>query len=116
MRRSDALYKKLMNQTVIAECFKPLLKALTKCRFSNDRFLSLPMEMFCLLGCLRHLRGVATLREHIQHFFHLAEEDQIPIPRSTYSDALNSNARATVLQSAVDALVKIAGNKGRGNK
>ena len=111
MRRSDALYKKLMNQTVIAECFKPLLEALTKCRFSNDRFLSLPMEMFCLLGCLRHLRGVATLREHIQHFFHLAEEDQIPIPRSTYSDALNSNTRATVLQSAVDALVKIAGNK-----
>ena len=109
MHSSDTLYKKLMDQTVLSELFDPALKSLTKFRFSNDRFLSLPMEAFCLFGCLRHLRGVATLREQLQHFFHLAEEDHMPVPRSTYSDAFSSNTRATVLQSAVDALVKIAG-------
>ena len=108
MHRSDTLYKKIMDQTVFAEFFDPALKSLTKFRFSNDRFLSLPMEAFCLFGCLRHLRGVATLREQLQHFFHLAEENQMPVPRSTYSDALSSKTRAAVLQSAVDALVKIA--------
>lgn len=111
MRRSDSLYKQLMDKTVLAEFFNPVLEALTKVRFSNDRFSSLPMEVFCLAGCLRHLRSVATLREHIQHFFHLAQEDEAPIPRSTYSDALNSNTRSSVLQNTLNALVKIAVKK-----
>ena len=108
MRRSDALYGTLMNQTVLAEFFKPALIALGKVRYSNERFKSLPMEVFCLLGCLRHMRSVSTMREQIQQLFHLAESDQMPVPRSTYSDALNSPVRAGVLQSTLTALVGIA--------
>lgn len=111
MRRSDALYKKLLDQTVLREFFNPVLESLMKVRFSNNRFSSIPMEAFCLFGCLRHLRGVASLRELVQHFFHLAEEEQMPVPRSTYAEALNSSLRATVLHDTVNALVEIAGNR-----
>lgn len=108
MHRSDTVYKKLMDQTVLAEFFNPALQALERVRYSDNRFLSLPMKAFCLFGCLRHLSGVAALREQVQQFFHLAESVDMPVPRSTYSDALNSTSRCTILQNMVKALADIA--------
>ena len=108
MHRSDTVYEKLMNQTILAEFFDPALQAFERVRYSDNRFLSLPMKTFCLLGCLRHLSGVAAMREQVQRFFHLAESVDMPVPRSTYSDALNSASRCTILQNVVKALADIA--------
>jgi hypothetical protein len=108
MCRSNALYKKLTNETVLSEFFAPVLTALTKVRYSNERFLSLPMEPYLLFGCIRHLKTVSTMRELIQHFFHQAEENEMPVPRSTYSDALNSDYRTTVVHSTVAIVAEMA--------
>ena len=108
MHRSDTVYEKLMNQTVLAEFFNPALQAFEKVRYNDNRFLSLPMKAFCLFGCLRHLSGVAAMREQVQQFFHIVESVDMPVPRSTYSDALNSTSRCTILQNVVKALADIA--------
>ncbi|MDZ7923660.1 MAG: hypothetical protein U5M23_06290 [Marinagarivorans sp.] len=63
MHRSDTVYKKLMDQTVLAEFFNPVLQSFEKVRYSDNRFLSLPMKAFCLFGCLRHLNGVAAINQ-----------------------------------------------------
>lgn len=62
------------------------------------------MEAFCLFGCLRHLQGIATMREQIQQLLHLTEAQTMPVARSTYSDALSSQSRQEILQQAVAKL------------
>ncbi|MDZ7923316.1 MAG: transposase [Marinagarivorans sp.] len=108
MHRSDTVYKKLMDQTVLAEFFNPVLQSFEKVRYSDNRFLSLPMKAFCLFGCLRHLNGVAAMREQVQQFFHMAECTDMPVPRSTYSDALSSASRCIILQDLLKPLIDIA--------
>ncbi|MDP5211326.1 hypothetical protein, partial [Microbulbifer sp. 2205BS26-8] len=68
----------------------------------------LPMEDFCAFGCLRHLQGIQTLREQIQLLFHLTEAAQMPVARSTYSDALSSEYRLEILIQMVTQLFRQA--------
>lgn len=106
--RLDALLGKLMNHTVLAEFFAPAAMALNKVRFRPACFHALPMDAFCLLGCLRHLQGMKTSREHLQQLFHLADTEHLPLARSTHSDALASATRLDILQQSVAQLADIA--------
>lgn len=108
MSRSEKLYNTLMDNTVLANFFKPALTALSKVPHRIAHSASLPMDMFMLASCLRHLQGQKSMREQIQHLFHLADEEQMPIARSSYSDALNSEVRATVVQQVVSELAVLA--------
>ncbi len=44
------------------------------------------------------------MREQRQFVFHLTKEEHIPIARSSYSGALNSEDRATIVQQVVEEL------------
>lgn len=103
--RARSLYDKLMDNTVLADLFAPTKKALDKVRYSAERFQSLPMDLFCLIGCLRHLRGVETMREQLQHLFHLEDLPTMPVARSTYSDALASETRQVIMAQTSRHLV-----------
>lgn len=106
--RCEPLYNELMNKTVLADFFAPATQALDKVRYAAGRFKSLPMEAFCLFGCLRHLQGITTMREQLQQLLHLTEAQKMPVARSTYSDALNSGARQAIVQQAVAQLAEQA--------
>lgn len=106
--RCEPLYNELMNNTALADFFAPATKALSKARYAAGRFQSLPMEAFCLFGCLRHLQGIATMREQIQQLFHLAEVQKMPVARSKYSDALSSKPRQAIVRQTVAQLVELA--------
>ena len=108
MYRSEKLYNTLMDNTVLANFFKPALMALSKVPHRIAHSASLPMNIFMLASCLRHLQGQKSMREQIQHLFHIADEEQMPIARSSYSDALNSEVRATVVQQVVTELAVLA--------
>jgi Transposase DDE domain len=111
MSRSENLYNILMDNTVLSHFFKPALTALSKVPHRIVHSASLPMNMFMLASCLRHLQGQKSMREQLQHLFHLTDEEQMPIARSSYSDALNSEARATVVQQVVTELAVLAKEK-----
>lgn len=106
--RINTLTQKLMNHTVLSDFFSPAVQALEKVRYSRARFNALPMEEFCMLGCLRHLQAVGTMREQLQQLIHLADAEVPPVARSTCSDALASGARCDILEQAVLQLVNIA--------
>jgi hypothetical protein len=108
MSRSEKLYSVLMDKTVLANFFNPALTALSKVPHRIANSTSLPMDMFMLASCLRHLQGQQSMREQIQHLFHITNEEHMPIARSSYSDALNSENRATVVQQVVAELVALA--------
>ena len=97
-----------MDNTVLSDFFKPALTALRKVPHRIAHSASLPMDMFMLASCLRHLQGQKSMREQIQYLFHLTDEEQVPIARSSYSDALNCAVRATVVQQVVAELVVLA--------
>jgi hypothetical protein len=64
------------------------------------------MSTFILQSCVRQLNNCATLRDHLQHLFHLDDEATvIPLARSTYSDALSSNTRLEIVSKAAEYLV-----------
>ena len=112
MTRSSAIFQQLTDQTVLGEWFQPMACAMEKVRFSDRKFKSLPMLAFCLFGCLRQLESISTLRETIQHFFHLNEEAiQLPVARSTLSDACASPVRRDILVEAFAHLVIDAQSK-----
>lgn len=106
MSRSENLYKKLMDNTVLSNFFEPVLKALSKVRHHFNKNGSLPMDTYALISCLRHLQGQKSMRELIQQLFHLANEEQAPVARASYSDAINSESRAIVVKKAVSELVE----------
>jgi Transposase DDE domain len=108
MSRSDNLYDTLMSQTVLADFFKPVVTALTKVNARVSNATALPMKIYLLVSCMRHLQGQKSMREQLQHLFHLADEEHMPIARSSYSDALNSEQRASVVANVVVQLIKIA--------
>jgi hypothetical protein len=99
----------LTNNTVLTDWFAPLQAALDKVRFSDNIFTTLSMKMFILQNCVRQINNSATLREHLQHLFHLDDTATvIPLAKSTYSDALSSDTRLGIVSDVVDKLVTAA--------
>lgn len=108
-RRADPLTDALLQETVLSEWFEPMANAFEKVRFSDAIFQSLPMTSFCLLGGVRQLLAIDTLREQIQMLFHWQENaEQVPVPRSTWSDAMSSPTRRNILRQAMSYLVTTA--------
>ncbi|MCP4090324.1 MAG: transposase, partial [Gammaproteobacteria bacterium] len=108
-KRLASLEFTLLDDTVLNEWFAPMQSALEKVRYSRDRFPILKADFFVLLGCLRQLMGMSTLREQVQSLFHLDEQaDRYPLARSTWSDALSSRYRKNILREASTKLVEIA--------
>ena len=96
-KRLESLESTLLDQTVLSDWFKPMQQALTKVRYSRNRFPTLKADIFILLGCLRQLQGMKTLRELVQSLFHWDEySDKPPLARSTWSDALSNSYRKTI--------------------
>lgn len=108
MFRSDATYNTMTDDTVAKELFSPARRALEKVRFSHKSFFALPMDAFCFFGCFRHLQGTQSMREHVQQLFHLNDSPEVPVARSTYSDALKSPVRLNIVEQMIDQLVTIA--------
>lgn len=97
--------------TVLEEWFSPMAKILQKLRFSDAAFKALPMAPFILSGCLRQILASSSLREYVQTLFHLdTGQTEMPVARSTWSDALASPGRRDVLRPAVAQLVEQARN------
>lgn len=111
-KRLDTLQAILLNNTVLEEWFRPLQNALDKVRYSRKRFSTLTVEFFILLGCLRQLQGTQIMRDQIQALFDLDESSgQVPLARSTWSDALANLQRTEILRDALQVLVNDARNK-----
>jgi len=109
LRRSDSLTDSLLHETVLLDWFTPMENALEKVRYSDAIFQSLPMASFCLLGGLRQLLALDTLRERVQMLFHWQETaEQVPVARSTWSDAMSSATRRTILRQAITQMVASA--------
>ena len=69
-RRADSLTQSLLHETILHDWFHPMKNALDKVRFSDAIFQSLPMVSFMVLGGLRQLLSITTLREQVQALFH----------------------------------------------
>jgi len=107
--RLKSLETILMNKTVLNDWFTPAKEALETVRYSDKIFSTLSMMTFILQNCVRQLNASEILREHLQNLFHLDEEaTTIPLARSTYSDALASKTRLSIVSQAVDNLVETA--------
>ncbi len=105
--RIDSLMNKLLNNTVFETWFSPMSHALEQVRYTNKAYRSLPISQFIALGCLRQVLSINTLREQVQHLFHLDETATTPpVARSTWSDALASNKRLLILREAMQRLIK----------
>lgn len=109
LRRAEPITKSLLHETILNDWFHPMQHALDKVRFSDTIFKSLPMASFVLFGGLRQLLSLSTLREQVQTLFHLdADAERLPVPRSTWSDAMGSKKRRDILRQACEKLVGIA--------
>ena len=87
--RLNALEKMLTDNTVLNDWFTPVKAALEKVRYSEKKYHTLSMSTFILQNCVRQINTTESLRDHLQHLFHLDEQaTQLPLARSTYSDAL----------------------------
>lgn len=108
-RRADSLTHSLLQETVLHDWFEPMQQAFDKVRYSDRIFPSLPMISYALLGGLRQLLSIQTLREQVQTLFHCdVSAEQIPVPRSTWSDAMGSRTRRDLLRQAIHHLVAFA--------
>ena len=96
----------LTDNTVLGELLTPVQHALASVRAAASLGRVLSMEDFIALGVLRHLRGMTTLREQVQALLHLdpAQAAHVPLPRSTWSDALSAGSRLAVLKQALTGL------------
>ena len=106
LNRLNSLMQRLTDNTVFAALLSPLEQALSRVRNATvGRVLSMPD--FIALGVLRHLQGMTTLREQVQTLLHLDPHppEQVPLARSTWSDALSSPARLAVLEELTPSLV-----------
>ena len=105
---SDVM-QQITRGTVLGDWYSPMVTALTKVRYSDKPFTTMPMSAFVLCGCLRQLQSITSLREQVQQVFHLdASAEKMPLARSTYSDALASRFRRDILTSGVAQLVSYA--------
>ncbi len=108
-RRADSLTDSLLQETVLYDWFQPMQQAFSKIRYSDRIFQSLPMMSYALLGGLRQLLSIHTLREQMQTLFHWnVTAERIPVPRSTWSDAMSSRTRRDLLRQATHHLVALA--------
>lgn len=112
--RLVSLMHRLSDKTVFAELLSPLERVLARVRSAQGLGRSLSMSDFIALGVLRHLQGMASLREQVQTLLHLdpTAGARAPLARSTWSDALCSAlptgrqaARLGVLKEALPGLV-----------
>lgn len=109
--RLNGLMHRLTDNTVFADLLAPIDKAWTRIRQARAGGCVLSMPDFIALGVLRHLQSMETLREQVQSLLHLAPEVTIaPLARSTWSDALASKARHTVLSDLLPVLARNAGD------
>jgi len=105
-KRLDSLQAILLTGTVLEEWFRPMQQALEKVRYSRERFSTLSVEFFILLGCLRQLQGKKIMRDQIQSLFDIDENSaKAPLARSTWADALANPYRTEILKEAMQALV-----------
>lgn len=105
------LHDLLLDNTVLAQLTEPLQKILGELRHHQYPFNTLTMPLFCVLGCLRHLTATTTLRAQVQDLYHLVGADKVPLARSTWSDALNSETRQNVLELVLPKLYSLAQSK-----
>jgi hypothetical protein len=96
----------LTDHTVLGQLLAPVQHALGSVRGVASLGRALSMEDFLALGVLRHLRGMATLREQVQTLVHLdpAQALQVALPRSSWSDALAAPSRLAVLAQTLVVL------------
>jgi len=95
--RLNALEKMLTDNTVLNDWFTPVKTALEKVRYSEKKYHTLSMPTFILQNCVRQINTTESLRDHLQHLFHLDERaTQLPLARSTYSDALSNKGRLDI--------------------
>jgi hypothetical protein len=104
--RLTQLMAHLTDNTVLGHLLTPMQQALASVRGAASLGRVLSMEDFIALGVMRHLRGMATLREQVQTLLHLdpAQTQQVPLARSTWSDALAAGSRLAVLKETLSAL------------
>ncbi len=104
--RLTQLMVHLTDNTVLGELLTPMRHALAAVRGAASLGRVLSMEDFIALGVLRHLRGMTTLREQVQALLHLdpAQAAHVPLPRSTWSDALSAGSRLMVLKETLTVL------------
>jgi hypothetical protein len=108
--RLSKLMQKLTDGTVLAQLVQPALDALGAMRTSANATPVLDMKQFLTLGVLRHLQGIAILREQVQELLHLdpSAQTRVPLARSTWSDALASPRRLQILTTMIPGLVRHA--------
>lgn len=110
-RRADSLTDSPLQETVLNDWFQPMARAFDQVRYSDRIFTSLPMMSHALLGGLRQLLSIESLREHVQTLFHWdVTAERLPVPRSTWSDAMGSSTRRDILRQAISHLVEFAQN------
>jgi hypothetical protein len=105
--RLVSLMHRLTDKTVFAELLAPVERVLTRVRAAHRLGRTLSMGDFIALGVLRHLQGMGSLREQVQALLHLdpAPGAGAPLARSTWSDALGSQARLAALKETLPVLV-----------
>jgi hypothetical protein len=105
--RLVSLMHRLTDKTVFAELLSPVERGLARVRSAQGLGRTLSMGDFIALGVLRHLQGMGSLREQVQALLHLdpAAGAGAPLARSTWSDALGSQARLAVLKETLPVLV-----------
>lgn len=108
--RLSNLMQKLTDRTVLAQLIQPAVDALGAIRTNAKATPVLDMPQFLTLGVLRHLQGIAILREQVQQLLHLdpSAETRVPLARSTWSDALASLRRLQILTDMIPVLVRHA--------
>jgi hypothetical protein len=108
--RLSKLMQKLTDRTVLAQLIQPAVDALGAIRTTAKATPVLDMQQFLTLGVLRHLQGIAILREQVQELLHLdpSAETRVPLARSTWSDALASPRRLQILTDTIPELVRHA--------
>lgn len=104
--RLTQLMVHLTDNTVLGELLAPVQQALASVRGAASLGRVLSMQDFIALGVLRHLRGMTTLREQVQTLLHLdpAQAAHVPLPRSTWSDALAAGSRLALLKETLTRL------------
>ena len=108
-RRAEPLTQSLLQDTIVHDWFHPMENALEKVRDWDAIFQSLPMTSFTWLVGLRQRLSMDTLREPIQTLFHWdSAATRVPVPRSTWSDAMGSGIRRAILRQAMNHLVTFA--------
>jgi hypothetical protein len=107
INRLHALMNRLTDRTVFAQLLAPAEHALTRVREAQDVGRVLSMPAFIALGVLRHLQGMSVLREQVQALRHLdpTAAAQVPLARSTWSDALAAPTRSAALAATLPVLV-----------